>query len=85
MTVGRTPSRSRGCAWSPSLPNAASPSIRSQATARAPLNHVRAQLRGAVARPPPVTVAPAKKWLAVSHATVSLVQVAYPAPDCHAK
>ena len=74
MTDERMPRLSRAKRWWASESNAASASTRSQRTARA-ANVITGVNCGESLVGPTVTVAPARKWLAVSQATVSLVYV----------
>jgi hypothetical protein len=72
MAVARTPSSSRAYRWCSSASNAASASTRSQATTKDAWA-IAGRNCGESLGGPVETVALAKKWLPVSHATVSLV------------
>lgn len=84
MTEDRIPRSSRAYRWWSSLSNAASASTRSQVAARVAWA-ITGWNWGESLDGPVVTVAPARKWVAVSQATVSSVQVACSAPDRRAK
>lgn len=72
ITVDRTPRSSRQYRWWSSLSNAASASMRSQVTAREAWA-MTGRSCGESLDGPVLTRAPARKWLSVSTATVSLV------------
>lgn len=72
ITVDRTPRSSRQYRWWSSLSNAASANTRSQVTARDAWA-MTGRSCGESSDGPVAAVAPAKKWLSVSQATVSLV------------